>query len=104
MLLLGLRTDDAQSDKLERTLEQEGVRMLYDVQFIFPSNMTVGRVNELVDKIGIDLDGSVSTGDFWIDDKGIYIYANFDFGNTRPCAVRKWACDHGVVANTRADE
>lgn len=78
--------------------------MLYDVQFIFPSDMTVGRVNELLDRIGIDLDGSVSTGDFWIDDKGIYIYANFDFGNTRPCAVRKWACEHGVVANTRAGE
>lgn len=78
--------------------------MLYDVQFFFHSDMTIGEVNELIDKIGSELDGSVSTAEYWIDSDGFYIYANFDYDNTRPKAIVKWAKEHDVMVKTGLED
>ncbi len=78
--------------------------MMYDVEFVFPPEMTVGQVNALIDRIGSELDGSVSTAEYWIDENGFSIYANFDYANIRPKAIRRWASDNGVTVMTGLDE
>ena len=78
--------------------------MMYDVQFIFPSEMTIEEVNDLIDKIGSELDGSVNTAEYWIDNNGFSVYANFDYANTRPKAIIRWAKEHDIVAITGLED